>query len=178
LTRTVSALVVFGVVGVMGVGEATSRVCYLDPGAAVAWQADDHAAAERAVRDAIKKYDAATLAMDADTIAAFFRPDGELWTNGTLTKKGPDAIRAFLKSFDGQVRVKSQETTIDHFTWKGDRAIAEGTFHQVAHVIATGADVEARGHISFEWVRDARGAWKIVKAGTTPLNAGGLETQR
>ena len=129
------------------------------------------------MREAVKRYDAATLAMDADTIAAFYLPDGELWTNGTLTKKGPDAIRAFLRSFDGQARVTSQATTIDRVTWKGDHAIAEGTFHQVAHVTATNADVEARGHITFEWVRDAAGAWRIARAETRPLTAGGPEAQ-
>ena len=178
MTRPASALVVFGLVGVMGAAEATSRVCYLDPGAAAAWQADDRAAAERQVRDAIKKYDAATLAMDADTIAAFFLPDGELWTNGTLTRRGPEAIRTFLRSFDGQARVKSQETTIDRVVWKGDHAIAEGTFHQVAHITASDSDVDARGHITFDWVRDGHGAWRIAKAATTPLAPGGLEVHR
>lgn len=176
--RLASAVVAFGVVGVMGAAEATSRVCYLDPGAAVGWQADDRAAAERQVRDLVRKYDAATLAMDADTIASFFLPDGELWTNGTLTRKGPDAIRAFLKSFDGQARVKSQETTIARVVWRGDHAIAEGTFHQVAHLTATDTDVEARGRITFDWVRDPQGAWRIARAETTPLKAAAPEAHR
>lgn len=178
MRRVLSVLVITGVIGVMGVAEATSRVCYLDPGAAVAWQADDRAAAERQVREAVGRYDAATLAMDADAIAACYLPDGELWTNGSLTKKGPEAIRAFLKSFDGQARVLSQATTIDRVTWKGDHAIAEGTFHQVAHLTATNADVDARGHITFDWVRDASGAWRLAKVATTPLKAGGARAMR
>jgi hypothetical protein len=138
MTRSLSALVVFGVIGVMGVGEATSRVCYLDPGAAVGWQVADRAAAERQVRDAVKRYDVATRAMDAERIAAFYLPDGELWTNVTLTQKG----------------------------------------QKVAHVIATDAGIDARGHVTFEWVRDAGGVWRIAKAETTPLKAGGLEAHR
>ena len=105
--------------------------------------------------------------MNADAVAAFYLPDGEMWDEGTLARKGPDAIRAFLKSFDGQVRVESQQTTIDRIDWQGGRAIVRTTYQQGARLLATQARVDAHGHIRFEWVKDRGGTWRIARAETT-----------
>jgi hypothetical protein len=73
-----------------------------------------------------------------------------------------------LKSFDGQVRVESQKTTIDRLTWDDARAIVETTYRQGARLLSTNTLVDAHGRIRFTWVRDAAGRWRIARAETTP----------
>jgi uncharacterized protein (TIGR02246 family) len=174
--------VVYGLVAVFALVEAVPGVCYLDPGGSAAFPipgspivaqgqaapTTDRSVDEEQVRDAVRRYDAAVLAMDSDTIAAFYLPDGEMWDNGKLARKGPDAIRAFLKSFDGQVRVESQKTTIDRLAWDGARAIVDTTYRQAARLLSTNALVDAHGRIRLTWVRDAAGRWRIARAETTP----------
>jgi uncharacterized protein (TIGR02246 family) len=156
--------------------ETRPGVCYLDPGADTpallarsrSGQAADHASDERQIRETLGRYDAALLAMNADAIAALYLPEGEMWDQGRLSRKGPEAIRAFLKSFDGQVKVESQQTTIDRIGWQGARAIVDTTYRQGARILATQALVDAHGHIRFEWLKDGTGAWRIARADSTP----------
>ena len=150
-------------IGVMGLAEARPGVCYLDPGGAF-----DRATDDGQVRDAIHRYNAAVLAMDADAIAGWYLPTGEMWNGDTLARRGPEAIRTFLKSFDGQVRVESQELTIDRVTWQDDRAVVETHYQQRARVVATQALVTAEGRLRFEWARDEGGTWRIARATTVP----------
>jgi uncharacterized protein (TIGR02246 family) len=176
--RQVGTIVVScGVLAVFVAAEARPGVCYLDPGAAFATPVlaidqagppSAHAADEVQIRQALQAYDAAVLAMNADAIAALYLPEGEMWDQGKLARKGPDAIRTFLKSFEGQVRVESQRTAIDRIRWQGVRAIVETTYQQGARVLSTQALVDAHGHIRFEWMKDGAGAWRIARAETTP----------
>jgi uncharacterized protein (TIGR02246 family) len=176
-------LIVYGFIAVLALAEAVPGACYLDPGGDAvlpthgggpivangqAASATDRSVDDAQVRDAVRRYDAAVLAMDADAIAAFYLPDGEMWDSGKLARKGPEAIRAFLKSFDGQVRVESQKTTIDHLAWQGARAIVETTYRQAARLLSTNTLVDAHGRIRFTWVRDEAGRWRIARAETTP----------
>jgi uncharacterized protein (TIGR02246 family) len=174
---------VYGLVAVFALSEAVPGMCYLDPGGdplnstlaggpapnvGHAAQAADRSADEAQVRDAVRRYDAAVLAMDADAIAAFYLPDGEMWDGGKLARKGPDAIRTFLKSFGGQVRVESQKTTIDRFAWQGGRAVVDTTYRQAARLLSTNALVDAHGRIRLTWARDAAGRWRVARAEATP----------
>jgi uncharacterized protein (TIGR02246 family) len=173
----------YGLVAIFALSEAVPGRCYLDPGVdalsappaggpaanfSQAAQTTDRSADEAQVRDAVRRYDAAVLAMDADVIAAFYLPDGEMWDGGKLARKGPEAIRAFLKSFDGQVRVESQKTTIDRLAWQGVRAIVDTTYRQAARLLSTNTLVDAHGRIRFTWVRDPAGRWRLLRAETTP----------
>lgn len=168
-----------GLIAVLLGAEARPGVCYLNPGAdfaaepgssaapsVLAGRHPDQSADEVQVREALRRYDAAVLAMNADAIAAFYLPDGEMWDNGKLVRKGPEAVRAFLKTFDGQVRVESQQTTIDRISWQGSRAIVETSYQQQDRVLATNAVIKVHGHIRFEWVRDEAGHWRVARAET------------
>jgi uncharacterized protein (TIGR02246 family) len=184
VSRLVVMPVVCGLIAVFGLAERVPGWCYLDPGGEAVFathaegavaaslghasQATDRSSDEAQVRDAVRRYDAAVLAMDADTIAAFYLPDGEMWDAGKLARKGPGAIRTFLKSFDGQVRVESQKTTIDKLGWQGARAIVDTTYRQAARLLETNTLIDAHGRIRFTWVRDEAGRWRIARAETTP----------
>jgi uncharacterized protein (TIGR02246 family) len=177
MRRVGATVAACGMLAVFVAAEAKPGVCYLDPGAAFAapvlaidqaGSPGTRAADEAQILQALRQYDAAVLAMNAEAVAAFYLPDGEMWDQGKLARKGPEAIRAFLKSFDGQVWVESQQTTVDRISWQGPRAIVETTYRQGARILATQARVDAHGHIRFEWVQDRAGAWRIARAETTP----------
>jgi len=89
------------------------------------------------IAERIAQYDEFVRTMDADAIANLFTDNGEMWNAGTLVQHGPDAIRTFLHSFDGKVRVESQQTTIlgalprvvVHRAGRDDAEIGAATLH-------------------------------------------------
>jgi uncharacterized protein (TIGR02246 family) len=120
------------------------------------------------VRAAMQKYSDAVRAMNSDAIAAFYTPDGEAWDRGKLNARGPDAIRTFLKSFDGVVRVDSYQTTITSVTIQGEEATITGTYEQTYTLLADGRSGTARGTYTAEWVRQPDGAWLVQRMTTAP----------
>src|SRR5262249_51943348 len=122
---------------------------------------------ERQIRDAVAAYDSAVRRMDSDAIAAMYTADGEMWNAGQRICEGPDAIRAFLKSFEGHVKVETHETTIESVELAGDRAVVVATYHQRSRLLDGASDVaEVRGRIRFEWVRTDATHWRLKRAET------------
>ena len=118
------------------------------------------------IEAALKDYASNVLAMDADRIAAAYTPDGELQNPGRDPVKGPDAIRAFLKSFEG-VTILENELKGISLQLVGPSALQTGTFRQKAR-LADGKVVESKGTFEAEWERQADGSWRIARMTTNP----------
>ncbi len=115
---------------------------------------------------ALKAYSASLLAMDADGIAAAYTPEGELQDPGHPPVTGPDAIRAFLRSFTG-VTVEEQEFKVSALQVVGPDALQRGTFRQKAR-LADGKTVESKGTFEAEWERQPNGTWLLARMTTNP----------
>lgn len=118
------------------------------------------------IEAALKAYSASVLAMDADRIAASFTEDGELQNPGREPLRGPEAIKAFLKTFSG-VTVEENELKGDSLQIVGPSALQTGTFRQKAR-LADGKVVETKGTFEAEWERQENGSWLIARMTTNP----------
>ena len=118
------------------------------------------------IEAALEAYSAGLRAMDADRAAAWFTADGELQHPGRDPIKGPDAIRAFLKSFEG-VTVEENELKSVTLQIVGLGALQTGTFRQRVR-LASGKVVETKGTFEAEWERQADGSWLIARMATNP----------
>jgi ketosteroid isomerase-like protein len=137
--------------------------------AAMSWWYFPSASRDQArIRTRMAEYDNDLRAMNADGIARLFTADGELWNAGTLLKRGPDAIRAFLHSFDGQVRIESQQTTVDRVVIDGDRATSYGTYRQTARLLKDNSILNVTGEIRVDWIQCKPATWCVRRLETTP----------
>jgi len=121
---------------------------------------------EAQARAMMDQYAQATLKMDAQTIAAFYLPDGGAYDNGRLQAQGPDAIFNFLNSFTGVVQVDQYQTTITSAQVNGNHVTLTGTYQQSYTMLANKQTGSASGQFTVEWVRQADGKWLIQKMQT------------
>lgn len=120
------------------------------------------------IESAMQQYNHLTLRMAGDSLADTYLPDGELGGKGMKTYVGRDSIRKFLKSFDAaSIRLISNDTKVASVVFKGDTAVAEGTFEQKAKLAQgdTGVYLSA---FTAKWMKDAQGRWLIRKMYTVP----------
>ncbi|HTR97206.1 MAG TPA: SgcJ/EcaC family oxidoreductase [Candidatus Acidoferrales bacterium] len=122
------------------------------------------AASRAEVEAALRRYEAFTLAMAGDSLAACFTPDGELLREDGGVLRGPAAIGAFLRSFTG-VHVDSVSMTSDTIQLAEPEAAQWGTFAQVVRVEGHGV-IHARGRFVMQWSRGADGRWRIRRVMT------------
>ena len=123
----------------------------------------DYASEARAMMD---QYDQAMLKMDSQTIASFYLPDGAAYDNGQLQAQGPEAIRNFLESFGGVVRVDQYQMTITSAQVNGNTVILSGTFQQQYTMLANNQGGSTSGSFTVEWMRQPDGKWLIKKLET------------
>jgi uncharacterized protein (TIGR02246 family) len=126
--------------------------------------ADDTAA----LQAEMQQYDQFVLKMDSQRIAGLFASDGEMVNAGRVTARGPENIRKYLMSFDGQVQVQTNASQIDSLQVTGDTAVMKGTYSQKALVLATKQVVQVSGHFQAEWKRQPNGTWLIERMSTSP----------
>ncbi len=136
--------------------------------AAMRWYFPSASRDQARIRTRMAEYDNDLRAMNADGIAKLFTPDGELWNAGTLLKRGPDAIRAFLHSFDGQVRIESQQTSVDRIVMDGDRATLRGTYRQTARLLKDNSLLTVSGEIHVDWIQCKPASWCVRRLETIP----------
>jgi ketosteroid isomerase-like protein len=117
--------------------------------------------AEEQVKAAMRRYDQLALAMNAEGVAAMFTSDGELIDAGKIVARTPASIRAFLKSFDGKVRVEENASSIELVTVTGVTAILTGTYQQKALLLADKREIRVQGKFEAEWSRQPDGQWLI-----------------
>ena len=118
-----------------------------------------------AVRAALAHYAALATAMQHDSIAALFEPDGEMVNAGSTPIVGPAAIAAHLRSF-AEFHVIANRLDADTTRVTGDSAEQTGTFWQRVRLPA-GDTVIASGRFAARWVRDG-GVWKLRRLATRP----------
>jgi uncharacterized protein (TIGR02246 family) len=121
---------------------------------------------EVTIEAALAHYASLAAAMQHDSIAALFTPDGELATEGQPAITGPEAIRAHLHSFVGY-HVLSNELVANTTRASADSADQAGTFRQRVQVPA-GDTVSVQGRFTIRWIRDRAGAWRIQRMATRP----------
>ena len=125
--------------------------------------ADDPAALVAAMH----RYDQLVRAMDSHGLAGLFVADGVIANAGQVIATGPAGIEAFLRSFDGKVRVEATGSTVEHARIEGDRGWIDGRYAQDARLLAEGKLLHVSGRFTGEWVR-AGGAWRVRRLETTP----------
>jgi ketosteroid isomerase-like protein len=125
--------------------------------------ADDPAALVAAMHH----YDELVRAMDSHALAGLFVTDGVIANAGQVIATGPAGIEAFLRSFDGKVRVEATGSTVEHARIEGDRGWIDGRYAQDARLVAEDRLLHVSGRFTGEWVR-AGGAWRVRRLETTP----------
>jgi len=110
---------------------------------------------------AAARYDQLALAMNAEGTAAMFTSDGEMIDAGKTIARTHASIRAFLKSFDGKVRVEENASSIELVTVTGVTAIMTGAYQQKALLLADKREIRVQGKFEAEWSRQPDGQWLI-----------------
>jgi ketosteroid isomerase-like protein len=120
---------------------------------------------EQEVRAALAHYAELTHRMDHAAIAAMYAPDGEIVNPGQAPVRGPVAIEAFLRRFEGY-QVLSELLKPDTTVVSGTRATQSGQFRQTVRA-PDGAMINASGTFTVEWVRVGDG-WRVQRMATAP----------
>lgn len=115
---------------------------------------------------ALMRYNGFVIAMNADSIAACFRPDGEMQDAGSPPIVGPSAIRAHLQSF-AAYHVLENRLTVDSSRMFGDTVTERGAFWQRVR-LPSGDTVVAQGRFDARWIRDSPGHWRLRRLATAP----------
>ncbi|MBI3450110.1 MAG: SgcJ/EcaC family oxidoreductase [Acidobacteria bacterium] len=124
------------------------------------------AAARAQIEAELQRYAAAERVVDANAIAAFYAPDGELINPGMEIVKGPEAIRKFLASFEG-VKIESATMTADSTEVLGDVAMQWGAYAQRVALAGKPA-ADYHGRFVAQWVRRPGGGWALRRLLTQP----------
>src|SRR5882672_4530504 len=120
------------------------------------------------IENAMKQYDRLTFRMAVDSLADSYLPDGELGGKGMKTYLGRDSIRKFLKSFDpASMKLISNSTKVATIDFKGDTAIASGTFEQKAK-LTQGDTATYISTFTVKWMKGEGNKWLIRKMYTIP----------
>lgn len=117
------------------------------------------------VERALARYEAFTLAMAHDSLAAMFASDGILAAAGQPDVVGPAAIAAHLRAFVG-FRVLADSLHADSTRIEQGRARQVGTYWQRVRV-PQGDTVEVRGRFEAEWVRVSGVGWRLRRLATS-----------
>ena len=112
------------------------------------------------MRGQLSRYDRLVRSMDAAGIAEMYTPDGELRQASNVIR-GRDAIREYLRSFEGKFRVIENETTIQGLEIHGDVANVVTTFRQRTLILESSQIVQPRGTLRSQWVRGPDQLWRI-----------------
>jgi len=148
----VIALIVIGCARSAGPDRPADRPGTDDPAALVA---------------AMHHYDELVRAMDSHALAGLFAPDGVIANAGQVIATGPAGIEAFLRSFDGKVRVEATASTVEHARIAGDRGFIDGRYAQDARLLPEVKLLHVSGRFTGDWVREA-GVWRVRRLETTP----------
>lgn len=128
------------------------------------------AAASRAqIAAAMERYLVHARAVNADSVASFFTPNGTLFEPGIFPIQTRDSIRAFMASFPG-VRVEVATATPDTIEVFGETALLWGSYFE--RLAFPGQPLsEQHGKFVIEWRRQPDGAWLIHRYYRVPLPA-------
>lgn len=133
-------------------------------------RADEPSAADNpaALVAAMHRYDELVHTMDSQALAAMFAADGQIANAGQVIATGPAPIEAFLRSFEGKVRVEATRSTVEHARIDGDHGWIDGHYAQDARLLPDGKLLHVSGRFTGEWIRAPGGPWRIRRLETTP----------
>lgn len=124
---------------------------------------------KKEIESALHQYDQLTFRMNADSLADNYTANGILSGKGMKKFIGRDSIRKFLKSFKpSEIKLISNETKAISIVFKGDTAIAEGTYEQKAK-LAQGDTGVYTGTFTAKWLKE-NNRWLIANMYTVPTN--------
>jgi uncharacterized protein (TIGR02246 family) len=130
---------------------------------------DNSATARAQIADAMERYMVHARAVNADSVASFFTPNGTLFEPGIFPIQTRDSIRAFMASFPG-VRVEVATATPDTIEVFGDTALLWGSYFE--RLAFPGQPLsEQHGKFVIQWRRQPDGAWLIERYYRVPLPA-------
>lgn len=113
---------------------------------------------------ALAHYEALTIAMASDSIAALFTADGVLGAAGQPDIVGPAAIAEHLRSFAGyQVLADTLRADTTRLNNNGARQV--GTYWQRVRVPG-GDTVEVHGRFEAQWVHLGGASWRLRRLAT------------
>jgi len=119
------------------------------------------------IEKVMHQYDQLTFRMSADSLADSYLPNGILNGKGMKKQVGRDSIRKFFKSFNpADIHLISNGTKIKLVTFKGDTAVAEGTYKQKAK-LAQGDTGVYTGNFTAKWLKE-NNRWFIASMYTVP----------
>lgn len=105
---------------------------------------------------------AMTKLVNADSAASVYTADAIMLQAGAEPITGREAIRAFLKPFDGRAVVDSisgHATQVDRY---GDEAYLWGEYFQRTR-IPPGEAMPYHGRFVIKWRRERDGVWRIAR---------------
>jgi ketosteroid isomerase-like protein len=120
---------------------------------------------ERQIDQALQRYSALIVAMDAAAISEMYAPDG-VWERQSGPIQGREAIRRALADAGG-VRVLANDMKTAYMSYAGPAVLQTGDFKQTVR-LADGKVVEASGRFEATWVRAPNGEWWIRRMVTRP----------
>lgn len=129
----------------------------------------DTAKERDAVVRTMERYMVHARAVNADSVAAFYAPNGTILEPGIFPISTPDSIRAFMASFPG-VRVDVATATPDIVEVFGETALLWGSYFE--RLAFPGQPVsEQHGKFVIEWKKQPSGDWRIARHYRVPLPA-------
>lgn len=105
----------------------------------------------------------------ADSAAAMFTADGELYEPHLAVKKGRTAIRDFLAPLTRQVRLESAVATTQVLQRYGKTVIQWGEYVENASQV-TGPEESYRGRFVAEWSLQSNARWLLRRLMLQPLS--------
>ena len=114
-----------------------------------------------AVEAAMQHYVRLTRLVNSDSVAAMYTPDGEMLQARAAPIRGRDAIRAFLKPFDGHAIVDTATSTTEQVEVFDSTAYLWGSYHQVTRL--DGPPAAYNGRFVTRWRLEPDGNWRIAR---------------
>ena len=122
---------------------------------------------------AMQRYGRALRGAPADSVAAFFAPDGALVLPGMAPLTGPVEVRAFLGPLAKAVTVDSVVLTPTRAVTEGERVALWGKYRQVVSPRGAARQAFAGEYVAL-WQRTTSGRWEIERLVMVPGPAAAL----
>ena len=117
------------------------------------------------IRPYMENYNECFSYMNADCVAAFFAPQGQIFDTGLIRAAGPAAVRSYMNQTFSAAHVDSLNATIDSIVINGGVAVVLGTYDEKT-TDTTGQSSEAKLQYVAEWIQQSNGQWLLNRLST------------
>jgi ketosteroid isomerase-like protein len=121
------------------------------------------------VEAAMQHYIRTIRQVNSDSAAAMFTAGADLYEGGMQSLHGREAIRTFLKPFDGKAVVDTATSTTLAIEVHGTTAYLWGEYYQHTR-IPPGRFAPYHGRFVSEWHREGDGQWRIARMMMQPAS--------